>query len=384
LAYVINAMGLFDFLNKGKGGNKPSQNEGILGRSELQDRWLRDIETCCFSDQEKDGLYFFMGLVGDLYLKKRGLGGGAFNGYLSQAIECEDETESQYIDSEQIRSTLYTAAVILQEKWSKSDRPLSDSINVGAGYVFEGVLNEEMLEHFQELDFDAKSVDELFLAVFESFGECLSDNGVTGFKDCLKQGSELSSACLIDDARSSVYVFEKLITIIPPLFEALLNYPILYATNINAFKSNELFSMVLNHALNLRLGEEIKMALHRWHQYVFYDDKDAINAFWDFSADKHFSTLGSLALNGSNIKSQLNPEQLTAFLNNPNTLETDLKGKTISVKQYLGAIAQIMEIVYGYDLKESNWKNHGLYLQVICFFYIESCCYSVFPEAVKD
>ena len=126
------------------------------------------------------------------------------------------------------------------------------------------------------------------------------------------------------------------------------------------------------------------MALHRWHQYVFYDDKDTMNAFWDFSADKHFSTLGSLALNGSNLKSQLNPEQLTAFLNNPNALETDIVGETISIKQYLGVIAQITEFVYGYDLKESNWKNHGVYLQVICFFYIESCCYSVFPEAVKD
>ena len=49
MAYVINAMGLFDFLDKGKGGNKPSQDEGVLGRSELQDRWLKDIESCYYS-----------------------------------------------------------------------------------------------------------------------------------------------------------------------------------------------------------------------------------------------------------------------------------------------------------------------------------------------
>ena len=272
----------------------------------------------------------------------------------------------------------------MQEKWSNSKHPLSDDINVGEGYVFEGILDKRIYDHFHELAFTGKNVDDLFLAILRSFGECLSENGIKGFEDCLRQGSNLSSACILDDAHSSIYVFEKLIVVMPPLFEALLNYPILYASDVKAFKANELFSMILNHSLKMKQDGEIKRSIHRWHQYVFYDDKDTINPFWNFSADKHISTLASLALNGSNLKSHLDQRLLSVFLDNPNVFDTDFAGEIISVMQYLGAIAEIVEINYGYNLAEPNWKNHGVYLQIICFFYCEACLYSVFPKAVKD
>lgn len=374
-------MGFFNFF--GKGGSKSGTDEGNVDLSELQGRWLRDIETCCFSDSERDGLYFFMGLVGELYLKEEDLGDSFIEGYVGLSVGMDDQYEPPHLDCSGIRSALYTTAVILQEKWGQSGRPLSNDVNVGAGYMFEGILDQRIYDQFEGLEFRGKNVDELFLAMFESFGKCLSSNNIKGFKDCLRVGNHHRSAYFLDDARSTVYVLEKLRAVMPPLFEALLNYPILYASDVVAFKGNELFSMVLNHSLKGEQNEVIKRVVHRWHQYVFYDDKDTLNPFWDFTEEKHFSTLGSIALNGSSLKRHLSPTDYTKFLKNPNALKTDLGGKVISVRQYLAGIAQIVELKYSYTLAEPNWKNHGLYLQVICFFYYEACLYSIFPESVK-
>ena len=351
-------------------------------------RFNDDINQCGFNKSVELGFYFFMGFVGERFSENIGIGNS--KGYYDLFPDSHEDKE---ISCDDIRRKIYTIAKLIDEI-SNSKNPLSDNINIGHNFVFTGEIESSLFDEFSDEKFSAITLDNLYTKFFECIGDEMISCNVLTLENVISQSKNTAMWWFLDDQISTRFVVDKLLAMTPPLYKALLYYPINYSFNKKAFDSNSLFSNVLRFSLeNLPsnvdgdklVNDSILKTIHRWHQFVFYDDGEKMNPFWDFKEENLISTLLTIALHSSKLVNHI-PDNLKLDFKKKCELlaEVDNINESISVKHYTSIIDQLMKSLHGYDLLASNWLNKGLYIQVVGSFYINACLFSVYPTVVYN
>jgi hypothetical protein len=90
-----------------------------------------------------------------------------------------------------------------------------------------------------------------------------------------------------------------------------------------------------------------------------------------------------LAMDGFEFKNNLNSVQIQEIENAGNVFDLgELTGTDTDLGQYASIIAQITDQQFGYDFRENNWLNRGVYLQFLSFYFILSMRYSVYFKTI--
>lgn len=360
------------------------KNINLIGRI------IHEIDGYQLSENQKKGFLFHLGYTVDQYAKYIGVYGQ--NGLmknkpisyiLSDDLEIDEESTSYSTDS--IRGCYYTIAKVIHDLWVDSETSLDEFINVGPQFLFTGEIISSLLEGNIDKSFNGITIDTGILDFLECLGRELEEIEVNSYEDYVWHGNYLSMWSMMDDYKSFSFIVDKINAVLSPYLKTILHYPISVEVDPENFNISDTFVQVLLSTLKLEEHRTFRQLGSKWGKKVFLESTDVIeNNYQSFTKNLN-EILKQLAVDGFEFKCELNSIQFHEIENAGNVYDLgELNGRDVALGQYASIIAQITHQQFGYDFREKNWLNKGIYLQFLSFYFILSMRYSVYFNSLKQ
>jgi hypothetical protein len=357
---------------------------------QLLERIVHELDEYQLTQNQKKGFLFHLGYSIDQYAKYIGVYG--HNGLLKNRpvtnilpdnIEVDEEKLSYSTDS--IRSCYYTFAKVIQEIWIKNEKLLDEYINVGPQYLYTGELNYTLWENNIGKSFIGVVIDTGTLDFLECLGSEMDEIEADFDYHYVWHGNYLAMWSMMDDYQSYSFIVDKINAVMSPYLKSLINYPLYFELNKENLNQSELLVQVLLSSLKLEENPTFRQMASKWVKDSLLDSNGNLKKEYQLNSNNLGSLLMQFAIDGFHFKYSLNSVQTQDIENAGNVFDLgELIGTDIDLGQYASIIAQISDQQFGYDFRDANWLNKGVYLQFLSFYFILSMRYSVYFKSLKN
>jgi hypothetical protein len=359
-----------------------------MENTNLVERIVDDLDAYELTENQIKGFLFHLGYSVDQYAKYIGVYGqtGLMKNrpvtyLLPEDLEV-DEDDLSY-DTDLIRSCYYTFAKVIHELWINNEKKLDEFINVGPEFLFTGELISQLWENNIDKSFIGSIIDKGTLDFLECLGSELNEIVAKSYEYYIWHGNYLAKWSMLDDYQSYSFIVDKINSVMSPYLKSLINYPLSVEMDIENFNQNEVFVQVLLSALKLEENRTFRQSASKWVKECLIDSNDNLKNEYQLYSSNLGGILMQLAMDGFEFKNNLNSVQIQEIENAGNVFDLgELTGTDTDLGQYASIIAQITDQQFGYDFRENNWLNRGVYLQFLSFYFILSMRYSVYFKTI--
>jgi hypothetical protein len=207
----------------------------------------------------------------------------------------------------------------------------------------------------------------------------------TNFENYLWHGNHLGMLGMLDDYQSYSFVVDKINTVSSPYLKTFITYPLSIELDKENFNTTDLYSQIFASAIKLEGNKTFRKKATHWQREIMLNEVGILNVEYDFFSSNLGATLYKLALNGFQFKKSLTSDEFQEIKGSGNVFELgELSDQDLDLGKYVNIITQITRQQFGYDFRETNWANKGIYLQFLSFYFILSMRYSVHFGSVTD
>lgn len=354
------------------------------------------LELCKFKDEEKLGILFYLGAILPGKLNDVTDENEKFGKYL-KVLSLYSKSTGDFSDYGDLNDGVFSSwiynANLAISKICADESSIDDNLRT---LPFSNVIvgkedpKIDFLENYQFDSFNLNTVQNLNDQVFYETGKHLFEVGYTNSK-AYEAGFAYRMMMLNMDLKGTHYLLSRINSYLSPLFQTIFYTPFLYVFNYEAFKSNHLFSQILNNFYGGSNSALLPLVqpLHLYHQHLFYKENSSeLRDEWLFAKDEEEGSAISIFLNAINIRK-------TNLISNAEIVRTSgevFNSSLINVKMetndFLKAILEVIKAKYsidGYDefvndkatKWNSGWNNKGDYIQFLVILYYETCIHAM-------
>lgn len=359
------------------------------------------LDLCEFNDEERLGLLFFLGATLPGKLGSTQPNTEEFQSILN-SISLYSKSTGDFSDYGDLNDAVFSSwiynANLAISKITSDDSLIDDNLRTipnSSIIIGKAEPREDFLNNYQEDSFSLNVVQNLNDEIFSNVGLHLKDNGYSSTR-AYEAGFAYRMMMLNLDIKGTTYLLSRIISYLSPLFQSLFYAPILYTSNLNAFKANHLFSQVLN---NFYGGQDsalftIAQSIHRYHQLIFYKERSTeLREEWLFNKKVDEGSAMMVFFNGMNIAKTDLKQNSSSIKTSGQVFGKDLIDAEVSSTEFLKAILNIIKSKYsinGYDefLSGSNskwnnsWNHKGDYIQFLVILFYETTLHALVTKEI--
>jgi hypothetical protein len=268
------------------------------------------LELCKFTKEEQLGILFYLGAILPGKLNDISSDDTEFSKYL-QVLSLYSKSTGDFSDYGDLNDAIFSSWIyntnLAISKICADETSLDENLRIlpfGNVIVGKAEPKNHFLEKYNTDSFSLNVIQNLNDDIFSETGKHLLERGYSNTR-AYEAGFAYRMLKSSMDIKGTHYLLSRINSFLSPLFKAIFYSPYLYVLNNYAFKSNHLFSQILNSFVggeNSRLMPVAK-PIHLYHQFLFYKENSSeFRNEWFFIHDKEEGSAFSIFFNALNIR----------------------------------------------------------------------------------
>jgi hypothetical protein len=367
--------------------------------SEFESTQSELLNYLSFSEEQKNGLMFFLGMTLPISaFKSKVFESESFKIDNAKATEfilalLKIQTKNDFhwdsydetLDVNTIQSNIYNFNFIYWKCLKKSDENIDDFLRTISELdivVGKTTLENDWIEEYFEADFCLFNVNRLYYDFFERIGSLTLKQGLTP-NAALSAGFAFYNFVIPKDIQGSHFLISTIADSTPPLFSALQESPILYTYHKKAYIANHIFSSVFQF-FTMGIDMAILAPIHRFHQFLFYENgTSTFREVWDFNTeDQHFLIVQTFH-NAITIRQSGLVTDKTIYTMSREIFDKALIGQKLDKLTFFASIQNVLSQKYGYDIEFDKPRSTGEFIELIAMLYYETCLHSIVLDEIN-
>ncbi len=354
------------------------------------------LDLCKFNEEEKLGILFYMGATLPGRLNDVTDENDAFDKYL-KVLSLYSKSTGDFSDYGDLNDTFFSSwiynANLAISKICADESSIDDNLRilpVGNIIVGKEDPNIDFLANYEFDSFNLNTVQNFNDQVFCETGKHLLAVGYS-YSKAYEAGFAYRMMMLTFDVKGTHYLLTRISSFLSPLFETIFYTPFLFVFNYNAFKSNHLFSQILNNfygGINSKI-KSLVQPIHSYHQFLFYrENSSELRDEWLFGKDSEEGSAISIFLNAINIRKTKLVINTELIKSSGEVFDSSLIDVKIERTDFLKAVLKVLRTKYSIHGHEefvnvggvkwsSTWNNKGDYIQFLVILYYETCLHAL-------
>ena len=353
------------------------------------------LELCKFTKEEQLGILFYLGATLPGKLNDISSDDTDFSKYL-QVLSLYSKSTGDFSDYGDLNDAIFSSWIyntnLAISKICADETSLDENLRkLPFGNVIAGKAEPKnhFLEKYNTDSFSLNVIQNLNDEIFSETGKHLFERGYSNTR-AYEAGFAYRMLYSSMDIKGTDYLIKRIHLSLSPLFQALFYAPFLYVLNNHAFKSNHLFSLILNHFIGGQSSlVTVDRKIHLYHQHLFYKENSSeFRNEWFFIHDKEEGSAFSIFFNALNIRNTNLIENAEIVKQSGEVFNPKLINAKIGFNDFLNAVLEVIQSKYsinGYDefVKGEGakwntiWNNKGDYIQFLVILYYETCIHAM-------
>lgn len=362
------------------------------------------LKLCEFKEEEKLGILFYLGAFLPGKMNDMDPNSLKFMQYLQAQSLYSKSTGvfSDYGDLNEgvFKGWIYNANLAIS-KIIGDESPIDENLRalpIGNNVeISKSYPNNEFLDLFNKDSFSLNAIQNLNDELFIKTGLHLKDNNCS-YAHAYEAGFAYRMLMMQMDIKGTDYLLSRINSYLSPLFQSLFHAPILFVLNPKAFKSNHLFSLILNHLYggNDSPQYSIVQSIHRYHQFIFYKENSIkLKNQWLFNKDTNEGSAMMVFINALNIHKSNFKENVNFIKYSGEVYDSSLIDTKIRTSDFLMAILDVIRSKYSIDVNKelveadgaqwnTIWNNKGDYIQFLVILFYETCLHALVVKKIIE
>jgi hypothetical protein len=359
------------------------------------------LKLCDFKEEEKLGILFYLGAILPGRLNSIEPDSLDYKQYLS-VLSLYSKSTGDFSDYGDLNDAVFNdwiynanlAISKIADDKSSIDENLR-TLPYGTIIVGKSKPKHDFLDLFEQDSFSLNVIQNLNDEIFTKTGLHLYDRDYS-YAKAYEAGFAYRMMMAQMDIKGTDYLLSRIDSFLSPLFQALFYSPFLYLTNEKAFKSNHLFSQILNNFYGGQNSDLFPVidSIHQYHQFIFYKENSSeLKDFWGFNQDTSEGSAIIVFHNALNIhKTKLRDKskiiQQSGVLYDENFIDakistSDFLHSILNVIQSKYSINGVDEFIEGIGAKwDTGWNNKGDYIQFLVVLFYETCLHALVVDQI--
>ena len=374
-----------------------------IGNRSLIDQKFRerldsDMEYCGFDKDLQKGFLFFLGAS---------MNYGINNTIVDVSSHFEDETTQEKnltrlinlysapkgdfehygsLNDYSLMKIIYSYNIVLF-KILGSDKPIDSFLRTTATQhvtIGKTDLDDSLVEKFQDEKFNINTIHNLNKTLFKTLGGYMTEAGL-GKKKSYEAGYAYFCMMSFMDVKGTNFLLANIHNYLSPLFDALIQYPILHLFYSKELEANHILTNILE-MFYKGIDQKVIRPIRHFHQVLFYKEESTkIRDQWNFKELERGLLLSQVLHNSVGFRTfggALRYRQ--DFLNFNDYYVSKLKNQTIDRQELFDYIVLILRQKYNFDIDDVlNQGNTGDFMQFLVIIFYETCMHAMILQKVE-
>lgn len=372
--------------------------------TEFQEIFHSWLNLCQFTEEEKLGICFFMGLYfpreimtphkdpQTVWKQMR-----AISIFSKSSLDSDDYEE---VDHPYIIECLYNVNLLISFIL-KDEIPFDQYLERHAPFpgdilAIKGDVNEAFINKYKDCKDNINNFQNLFDEFFTQIGTHLRS-----FNYSCERAYEAGVSFIAHwppyGFTGFYFYIDTIYELLPPLFKALYDAPLFFVEDQEKFQKTHLFSLTLGHfyKTSYKNLQKVSKNIHLYHSYTFYNGENAtFGKNWLFTTDSEMGSAIKVISHAVRIKKMdfLLPEdkqEVKDYL-----YAKGLYGSNISFHDFTVNILDVLEEKHGIigheeflDISGGKWNNgynhKGDYIQFLAILFYEACLHALVTKSIN-